>query len=38
MFLTFRQINAVRFLLYTLVQTAGAFFGAALAYAVYHSA
>ncbi|KAH7729855.1 CRE-AQP-2 protein [Aphelenchoides avenae] len=38
MFLTFRQINAVRFLLYTLVQTAGAFFGAALAYAVYHNA
>lgn len=35
MFFTFRQITIVKFFLYTLVQTAGAFFGAALAYVVY---
>jgi len=35
MFLTFGQINALRFVLYSLVQTAGAFVGAALAYLVY---
>ncbi|KAJ1347231.1 hypothetical protein KIN20_002248 [Parelaphostrongylus tenuis] len=38
MFLSFRQLTCARFLLYTLVQTAGAFFGAALAYALYHEA
>ncbi|EPB70217.1 aquaporin-9 domain protein [Ancylostoma ceylanicum] len=38
MFLTFRQLAPVRFILYTLVQTAGAFVGAALSYALYHEA
>lgn len=38
MFLTLGQINALRFILYSLVQTAGAFFGAALAYLVYRDA
>uniref|UniRef100_A0A1I7XDX5 Aquaporin-9 n=1 Tax=Heterorhabditis bacteriophora TaxID=37862 RepID=A0A1I7XDX5_HETBA len=36
MFLSFRQLAPVRFVLYTLVQTAGAFVGSALAYALYH--
>lgn len=38
MFLTFGQINALRFVLYALVQTAGAFVGAALAFVVYFDA
>lgn len=38
MFVSFRQLAPVRFVLYTLVQTAGAFVGAALAYALYHEA
>jgi MIP family channel proteins len=38
MFLTFRQLTPLRFILYTLVQTAGAFVGAALAYLVYSDA
>ncbi|KAI1712531.1 major intrinsic protein domain-containing protein [Ditylenchus destructor] len=38
MFLTFGQISALRFVLYALVQTAGAFVGAALAFAVYFDA
>ncbi|KJH50196.1 putative aquaporin-9 [Dictyocaulus viviparus] len=38
MFLSFRQLAPVRFVLYTLVQTAGAFVGSALAYALYHEA
>lgn len=36
MFLSFRQLAPVRFILYTLVQTAGAFVGSALSYALYH--
>ncbi|VDN35784.1 unnamed protein product [Gongylonema pulchrum] len=35
MFLLFRQLSGTRFLLYCLVQTAGAFFGAALASFLY---
>lgn len=35
MFLIFRQITVVKFLLYSLIQTIGAFVGAALAYLVY---
>ncbi|CAJ0963236.1 unnamed protein product, partial [Mesorhabditis belari] len=38
MFLSFRALSPVAFILYTLVQTAGAFVGAALTYAVYHEA
>ncbi|VDL73738.1 unnamed protein product [Nippostrongylus brasiliensis] len=38
MFLSFRQLAPIRFVLYTLVQTAGAFVGSALAYAMYHEA
>jgi len=38
MFLTFRQITPIRFVLYSLVQTAGAFVGAAIAYVVYRDA
>lgn len=35
MFVTFKKLSPVRFLLYFLVQLAGAFFGAAVAYMVY---
>jgi len=35
MFLTFRQLTPIRFVLYSLVQTAGAFVGAAIGYGVY---
>jgi len=38
MFLTFRQINVVRFALYFVGQLLGAFFGAAVAYLVYSDA
>jgi aquaglyceroporin related protein len=38
MFLTFRQITALRFIVYVIAQTLGAFVGAALTYAVYHRA
>jgi aquaglyceroporin related protein len=38
MFLTFGQLSALKFLLYTLVQTLGAFVGAAIAYLVYRDA
>lgn len=38
MFLTFRQLSPIRFILYALVQTLGAFVGAAFAYLVYHNA
>jgi len=38
MFLTFRQITPLRFLLYSLVQMAGAFVGSAIAYLVYRDA
>ncbi|KAI6195663.1 hypothetical protein M3Y94_01014200 [Aphelenchoides besseyi] len=38
MFLTFRQISAVKFALYVLVQTLGAFFGALVTYIVYSDA
>lgn len=38
MFLSFRQLAPVRFVLYCLAQTAGAFFGAALTYLVYYDA
>jgi glycerol uptake facilitator-like aquaporin len=35
MFVTFKQLNPVRFVFYFLVQLAGAFFGAAVAFLVY---
>ncbi|CAD6195776.1 unnamed protein product [Caenorhabditis auriculariae] len=35
MFLTFKQLSPLRFVLYTIVQTLGAFFGALVSYAVY---
>jgi glycerol uptake facilitator-like aquaporin len=38
MFLTFKQLTPVRFALYSLVQTAGAFIGSAVAYLVYNDA
>ncbi|VDK56310.1 unnamed protein product [Cylicostephanus goldi] len=38
MFMTFRQLSPARFILYTLAQTAGAFVGAAVSYALYHEA
>lgn len=38
MFLTFKQITPLRFLLYSLVQTAGAFVGSAITYLVYRDA
>lgn len=38
MFLTFRQITPLKFVLYALVQTLGAFVGAALTYVVYRDA
>jgi aquaglyceroporin related protein len=38
MFLTFGQINALRFVLYTIVQTLGAMVGAIIAYLVYRDA
>uniref|UniRef100_A0A1I7ZFN5 Aquaporin-9 n=2 Tax=Steinernema glaseri TaxID=37863 RepID=A0A1I7ZFN5_9BILA len=36
MFLTFKQITPLKFILYTVVQTAGAFIGAAIAFFVYY--
>ncbi|TMS35645.1 hypothetical protein L596_003004 [Steinernema carpocapsae] len=38
MFLSFKQISFVKFVLYTLAQTAGAFIGAAIAFVVYYDA
>uniref|UniRef100_A0A0M3I8P4 Aquaporin-9 n=1 Tax=Ascaris lumbricoides TaxID=6252 RepID=A0A0M3I8P4_ASCLU len=38
MFLTFRQLTPIAFVLYVIAQTAGAFFGAAFAYLVYYDA
>ncbi|XGW12588.1 hypothetical protein V3C99_013343 [Haemonchus contortus] len=38
MFMSFRQLAPVRFILYTIAQTLGALVGAALAYALYHEA
>lgn len=38
MFMTFKQLSPIRFILYTIVQTAGAFIGSLLTYLVYADA